>query len=71
MSSKELLELTRQSEEILKQIHDVKSKERIEREAKEAAAPIVAFYRAFINEGFTEEQSFDLVKTAISMGGKK
>lgn len=71
MASKELLELTQQSETILKQISEVKAKERIEREAKEAAVPLVALYRAYINAGFTEEQSFDLVKTVISMGGKK
>lgn len=71
MSSQELLELTQQSETILKQIRDLKSKERIEREAAEAAAPIVGLYRSFVKEGFTEEQSFELIKTVISMGGKK
>ena len=71
MSSKELQELTQQSETILKQIRDLKSKERIERDSAEMVAPIAGVYRAFVNEGFTEEQAFDLLKTTIAFGGKK
>lgn len=71
MVSETTKELREQARELLAMAREGEKREELGETAKEAAIGIAALKNAFVNEGFSQEQAYELVKLAISMGGKK
>lgn len=71
MVSETTKELREQARELLAMAREGEKREELAETAKEAAIGIAALKNAFVNEGFSQEQAYELVKLAISMGGKK
>ena len=71
MVSNTAKELLKQSDELRKQAREVEKKDEMDELSREAAYQFASLRNAFIEQGFSEGEAYDLVKLTISMGGKK
>lgn len=63
--------LIAQSEELRKEAESLRRIERAYEQHKECAMILGNMRDCLLNEGFTKEEAYDLVKTFIAMGGNK
>ena len=64
-------ELLKQSDELRKQARVEEKKEAMDKLSEEAAYQFASLRKAFVEQGFSEAEAYELVKLTISMGGKK
>ena len=71
MASEKTKELRKQADDLLEHARRQEHMDSIDEQTGEAAYHLASMRRAFVEQGFTEEEAYDLLKAMIMTGGKK
>lgn len=71
MASEKARELRKQANVLFDQAKEEERKVEIDKQTDDAAYHIASMRRAFVEQGFTEDEAYDLIKAMIMTGGKK